>query len=1569
MAKVNYLNTEIRVNVNSQEAVDGLQAMYKGMEKIRTALKDIEEKGITDDNRDKYNQLVGDLNKMEQAAKKLSRETLDLGKIFDDLSGQSLATLNKALKKVRDSIKNLDPNKLAEQGKDYREEMTKLQVQEAKLVNQINEHTGANNRLTNSVRSSTEETKKQGSVFKQVASRLLSYVAIYSGFNFIKGQVADVAKENIALSDSLADIRKVTGMTSDEVNELSKSLTALDTRTTTAGLHELAYEAGKIGLKGVDDVMQFVKAGNQIKVALGEDLGDNALVELMKMSEVMGTTKTMGVEKSLLAIGSSINELSASSTASGEDINGFAKRLSGVAAQANITTDQLLGLGSASSAMNMEVEVAATAFNKFINQIVAKTDVVAKAAGIEFEVLDEMIRSGQTMEATVLVLEKLGEKGGLRALGPIMGDLGSNGSRLNNVLATFSENVDLLKTHLNTSSTAFEQAISVTNEYNIKNENAAAIVARMGNAIKEKFVNSGVTEWITNVLRSLYELPKVVDDNKGKIIAAITAALTGLDARLAAINIRFTKMGVLRMLATLKGGITSLIAPLRTVVGLIIANPWTAATAAVGIFAGAFIDAAKKVDYMGKAVKRVKKLTDEGSESVNKEILRVTQLFEWLKRTKEGTEEYNAAKQTILSNYGQYLKGLDNEIARLQNIEGAYRAIIKAASDAAKMRMAEKALGDAGDAYATNTSGVYKEVYSILRSKQELVETEDLKGKKKSEWVQKYSKEEIDNIVSQIRTAIDTGSEVSPEIQAIIDSIPLQLKSSPTNRMGIPKEEWVNPLKDQMLLLRNAKTAYDYELAEIEEMYGLSLKDILAGGTNNQTTVPPLGGGAENLSEAKKQQQAVLAALETFYKQQEQVINQQYLDREITATEREKRLADIEKRMLESRIAARLALLNDPGAQEAWSAELQRMSDENIATSDENAAALATLYGKNLFQIGEDLRKFGDGEMDGIRKNMEQDRLTIQTNAVKMLQELEQILLKNDFTGKVTQQYMEAMQKLGIFFPEMEEDMKASAEWLMQGLHEIYPKLFDVDILTDAGLNAFRNMILNAKGATVEMAMMGEEQMRLLYYQILEYGDAMENANRQARKAGQRGPEEKWRKSGGMERLNNLSAEEKHINSMNSMLSGVGLMSDEVANDAMIELYRKRVEELQKLRDLTIQNNGDIEEANKKLEEAMNNLSEAVVNKTLAMLETLKSFTDTLPEFGDALGEAFATEDATERMEALQEATKDFVQDLGEATKEMIVQWVKQKIQHALLKKSMVSTEKQTQGEITDTQQEGTEAQTAIAEVGGTLMQNIASKVKDFVVGKKKEQAAESVSTEASETSANATMGIASGAAKTVGELGWWGIPLVAVITALLNGLLSYAMGKVGNLFSGKSAEATAAPAATGKVVSGMLAYDSGNVQSVLGSDGNTYAARVGGLGSGSGIVTAPTLTNVGGQAALVGELGPEVVIGRATTRAMMQDNPRLLHSLVQFDRLHSGRGFRTYDSGNLTDFGGVDGSDNPMAASIDRMNSAIDRLNRRLEKDIVAHIVRKEVVSETIDGMYEEKQRGRNKNLTRLLG
>ncbi len=1561
MARNTFTKAEVMILLNGTSANNTLEELRKRSESLTKQLKDMGDVSALDPEKLKtWENLQRELTVVDNGIKKLGNSMKSTSDIINNLSGSSLKQLRAAAKDLRTQI-----NELSE------EEMDKLPKLLTDLASVENQITKIDNRIEDAkktlagvpknVDDITARYNDQGKSIESVMSKFGKYMLSVFGLQEALGKASEAFDKNIALSDKLADVRKATGLTKDEVNELSTVLQGLDTRTTLEGLNELAYAGGRMGIQGADNLYGFVKAADQLNVALAEDLGEGAIETLTKMADVTGLIGEMGYEKALLSLGSAINTLTSTSVAEGDAMVDMLSRLAGVGVSAQISTDELLALSAASDAAGLSAETASTALSQFIVKLKTDTEGVAKAAGVSAEGLKAMLDEGRTMDAIVSTLEGLSSKGGLEALAPVMKDLGGSGSRAITFISTLVNKVDSLKKMLDTSKSSFDAAISVTDEYNVKNENAAALLQRMKNAITETFVNSKMVERIEGFLRTLMELPEVVEKNKATLIAAliaITAALTRVEFKVNAIF----RLGLGKSLAVLGKRILALGGPIKSLFALMAANPWTAAAAAIGIFTAAMVDGARKADHMGQAMKRVKKLSKENADEIGKETVRVSQLFDWLKRAEKGTENYEKAKQTILSNYGQYLKGMGDEIEKLEDIEGAYNAITIAATKAAKARMAEKGLTSANEAYASTTGDIYTDIYDTMEKQT----TGRFKNKKRI-----YSDEEIDSFVTRLRPIIDMGGEIPAEMQSIIDSFTRTVTYTGTG--GYAQTVQVNPLQAYVDNLRNAKRALDAEVKEVEQRFG-KLEEILPGtgvdGNNNTTTTTttvetPEEKKRKALQAAKTEQQAAMDALEIFYKQQEQVINDSYINREITATEREKRLADLEARMLQSRIAVRRALLGEEGAAEEWQAELSRMDDANLAISDENAAVLATLYGKNLHQIGEALRKFGDNEMDGIRKNMEQDRLTIQTNAVKMRQEVEQILLENDFTGKVTQQYMAAMQKLNLFFPQMEEDMKASAEWLMQGLHEIYPKLFDVDILTEEGLNAFRNMVLNAKGATVEMATQGADAMRLLYYQILEYGDAMENANRQARKAGQRVANERWRQSGGLARMNALDTDEKNIDTMQSTLSGVGLMSEAVANDAQIELYRKRVEALQELRDLTIQNNGDIEDANKKLEEAMNDLSEAMVDKTLAMLETLKSFTDTLPGFGTALGEAFATEDATERMEALQEATKDFVQDLGEATKEMIVQWVKQKIQHALLKKSMVSTEKQTQGEITDTQKEGTEAQTTIAEVGGNLMQNIASKVKDFVVGKKKEQASESVQTEASETSANATLGIASGAAKTVGELGWWGIPLVAVITALLNGLLSYAMGKVGNLFTGKSADATAAP--TGKVVSSMLAYDSGNVQQVL-AGGRVYSARVGGI-DGSGLVTRPTLTNVGGQAALVGELGPELVIGRATTRAMMQDNPRLLSSLIQFDQLHSGRGFRAYDSGNVQSMGSGDNDNKEMIYMMDGIYKTLARLNFHLDKGIGAHIVRKELTEDVIDSLYQEKMRGNNKNLKRLLG
>ena len=1542
--------------MEGQQAINLMQAMQRQAKQTRKELELMEQTGNA--HTDEYKQKKKDLESMERAIRQNKNAYIDLDKTVQNLNKTTLRDLQRSLKECRKQMQNLtadDPK------------MKKLIAQYRAIDNQIGQITG--------------QWRRQDGAISSVVKRLTAYVSVYGVFNLLKNSITSVVNKNLEFSDQLADIQKTTGLSAENVALLSENINKIDTRTSVQELHNLAYEAGRLGIGGggADAVLGFVRAANQLKVALGEDLGEDAIVQLAKMGDVMGTSKKMGVEKALLATGSAINELSQSSTASGKFIADYAQRLSGIATQAHLTTAELLGFAAASDATGQELEVSATAMNKFVVQMQTHYKTVAQAAGVNADMLHEMLTMGETADAVVMVLEALNQKGGLSMLAPLMKDLGSDGARLTASLSTMASNVELVKQQLDIARKSFEEGISVTNEYNVKNENAAAIMERMRNSWEKMFVNSANTGVVRDLAQQLFDLSTQLQNNN----TFLTVLNTSMNLLIKTVKFLIDMAPMLATLFATKGIIAFGSAIVRGAIpalkslriafstGAAASTRFTAAFGALNavLKSNAIILAISALIALGTRLARTAKEVDTAArdmEALNKNIadfehnssasaVQVDYLFNKLRSLNPKSKEYKDLLKEINTQYGKYLPYQLTEKTNLEQLATAQEVL----NGKLRQSIALKAKNQAIDEIGVETM---KKLADNRSNIQEVFNKYGLQGvgKNLTSVIQRQAQEDYNNRVAG-GTAVDQWTKGWGEnYQKLLYPAVEALKKQ--GATGEDQGVIVNALKEFY------RTYYrqQNQILRINQQYD----PIIKGFTEpDESGAPYRIEQAESDTEkskrenkelkwARDQYKAVMSAIEVYYRQQEQVINQMTEEGKITNTERELRLEQLKNQQLGTQVAARSYLHGDKGAEGKWYAELGRMDAEKLSQSADTEAAMANLWDKDLKKTGDFLRKFGEATDDAIWKNLETDKVKMQESAIEQQEEVRQILLKGDYTGLVTEQYLEAFQKLGFFSSQITDKFGNVIKQFTRGelttelekMNTIYSDLFNIDIATSKGKEDFQKL-LTSIGHTAEYT---EEELEKLYYTTVEYGDALIEAERKARQAGQRIADERWRQSGGLAREQGLDREEQAIKDSTSLFSRVGLASENVANDMEIQLYTERMNAALAYRDLVIQSGGDIEKANEKVQESIANLSEALVEKTMTQLEALKSFMDPLETLGEEMGAAFAIEDATERTDAFREAMWNAADDVAQATKEMITNWVKQKIQHAINKKAIEAQETMSQSTTTTIVQAGEQAKAMAVQQSETQISTT-----------KATKAAENITTEATETSTSGALNIAKGSAKTIGELGWWGIPLVAVISALIGGLISWAMGKVKG--ASKAADTSAAPA--GKVVSGMLAYDSGNVQSVLGSDGNTYAARVGGLGSGSGIVTAPTLTNVGGQAALVGELGPEVVIGRATTRAMMQDNPRLLHSLVQFDRLHSGRGFRTYDSGNLTDFGGVDGSDNPMAASIDRMNNAIDRLNRRLEKDIVAHIVRKEVVSEAIDGMYEEKQRGRNKNLTRLLG
>ena len=106
------------------------------------------------------------------------------------------------------------------------------------------------------------------------------------------------------------------------------------------------------------------------------------------------------------------------------------------------------------------------------------------------------------------------------------------------------------------------------------------------------------------------------------------------------------------------------------------------------------------------------------------------------------------AKKAILDQYGQYLKGLDNEITKLNDVEGAYRAIEKAIYDQARA----KALQGTYEEQAQKLVEVTTKQYEAIRK----------------EFISKFGDKLGDTFFTQLRKELESGNGLSYEMKRIV---------------------------------------------------------------------------------------------------------------------------------------------------------------------------------------------------------------------------------------------------------------------------------------------------------------------------------------------------------------------------------------------------------------------------------------------------------------------------------------------------------------------------------------------------------------------------------------------------------------------------------------------------------------------------------------------------------------------------------------------------------------------------------------------------------------------------------
>lgn len=336
--------------------------------------------------------------------------------------------------------------------------------------------------------------------------------------------------------DKLSDVMKTTGMTKEEVVALNGELGKINTRTSQMELLDLARVAGKLGINAKEDVAGFVRASNQIKVALTEDLGGNveeSINQLGKLVEIFKLKGRFGIEGALLKVGSAINSLGAASTANEGYLVEFAKRVAGVAPQADISLTKILGLGATLDQLGQSSEVASTVFAAVVPDMFKDTGKYAQIAGLSVKDFSKLL--GRDANAAFIAFLKglNGNNGGLAEMATKLDGLGLEGKRSISVLGVLAANTSLLQQQQALANEEFVKGTSITQEYNTKNNNAQAQLEKARKSFQAMAVELGEklapamtfsTNGLSYFLKALKITIEFVGEHK-RIIAASVISL------------------------------------------------------------------------------------------------------------------------------------------------------------------------------------------------------------------------------------------------------------------------------------------------------------------------------------------------------------------------------------------------------------------------------------------------------------------------------------------------------------------------------------------------------------------------------------------------------------------------------------------------------------------------------------------------------------------------------------------------------------------------------------------------------------------------------------------------------------------------------------------------------------------------------------------------------------------------------------------------------------------------------------------------------------------------------------
>lgn len=1487
----------------------------------------------------------------------------------------------------------------SKQGKASLDELRRAYKQLEEELNQINikskefaDKQKSMKELKKNIDEVTGAAHKQGGAWQTALKNLVAYVGLFGAFNMLKTKLTDAIGLNLKYSDSLADIRKVSNLSMDTVNELSRMLAKVDSRTSLEGLSQLAYVGSRMGMGkyGAEGLYEFAKASDRVNVALHEDLGEDAMLTLSKFVETMGEVEKHGgnISNAFDSVASSIFKLAASSTSNGNNILEFAKRLTGLAKVTKVTSAQLLGLASASDSLMLMPEVASTAFGKLLSSLWNNYHSIEDMLGMQRDSLKSMIEDGRTMDALVTVLKNVSDKN-LNSMDDYFKEFGSDGQRLKQVIVTMAQNVNVLEQHLDTSNEAYREGTAVVKEYQIQQQTAQAIIERANNMWEKAFVNSEGIDSVKEMAKMWYNFSKSLTHSQPFLLSVrflffeltvavrmLLSVLPGLVAYLGTRGLIAVFSKLIPLFTGLKFATmaSNIILATRAVMGnaaavRLLTIRWQAMNLAmkanvIGLVLGVvtslgfgLYELFSNTEKVTGSMKRFDGSLEGVKSQANQAVGELDAYYRAIKNAQTGTNQRTAAIKQFNSKFGSYLSNLITEKSTTKDLAKAYREAADAIKAKIYLQMKEKDIkeqykprvgwsldrlneyGKVGkgtdnqdwlEAYEADSRG--KGMHAIANELAKRFKTKNaaevlksyFRGDENLRFDYRKTLDQYGNVVLD-QTRVGKGDEKLFRALRYIS----QTRSADNSLRKINKK--FNPVQKKI----------DDFLTQDGEKNTLNDDDGNGKGGKGGNTGSGGNPNHEEKNIAKDRANALIANIKAFYEEQmrkylEWVAQMNADGEKISEGQQKEQLDYLQSQMDRALGSARqsIATLND-----GWKQVYSHMDEDVMVFDDETSKQLLDSIDKA--DIGELHKLFTKLSGDLSRENNKTlaenlgallDQIfangskELREAAEKLLarqREIQKILNEHDYTGAVDRNTRSEFDRLGFLHPaegvrtdssEGLEKMNAAFDKLTTKARESITVLYSLNPESEEFQNQFLQF-LSVANEGFDFSKLKAQNLKALYLELIKYNDEYESANKKGDDERKKLNDYVWTKDATQKQMQATIDYQEEQNKESSRQYSFGAKGDTItpwgqtmATDPELALLKLKYDLAKEYYKYVENHNGSDEQkldAAKKIAAAHDAIMDSVAAKAKATAEAQIKWYKPIEQYGSALGEAL-----TDESKSVKDATKSminsFIDLTGEYVQQKLTQWVMTKLYNSLMAES--------------------EQELVIA---------------------KQVAATENATTAVTEAGVEVAAGTAGGAAKTIGTLGWWGIPLIAVIGAVLGGLLSLAKGALSNAFGGNKNNNDTKR--NFKVTSGMLTYDSGNVQDLrpfVGNDGSLYWATEDNKShDGVSLLTQPTATTINGHPSLVAENGPELVIGRETTQAMMMNNPQLLKALVNYDRNYSGR--RAYDAGNIAETSptvaaGASVSDEMVSYQANTnvaLLQAVNTLLQRLEQPIEAKI------------------------------